>query len=82
MGVMTDDKLVARLGEKMDVVARLLALQVCMQLRSGDKKEEKKKQIEMLSASGLDRNAIAAVVGTTPGTVSVRQSEAKKKAAK
>jgi len=37
--------------------------------------------IVMLGAIGLDRNLIAQVVGTTPGTVSVRLSEAKKKSA-
>lgn len=34
-------------------------------------------KILFLSSLGFDRNAIAAIIGTTPATVSVRQSEAK-----
>lgn len=39
-------------------------------------------QIILLSNLGFDRNSIAAIVGTTPNTVSVRLSEAKVQQAK
>jgi len=39
-------------------------------------------QIIFLSNLGFDRNSIAAMVGTTPNTVSVRLSEAKAQQAK
>ncbi len=39
-----------------------------------------KEQIRILASAGLQSKQIADLLGTTPGTVSVRLSEAKKKA--
>jgi len=47
-------------------------------LRISDYKDKPvAEQILLLSNLGFDRNSIAAMVGTTPNTVSVRLSEAK-----
>jgi hypothetical protein len=47
-------------------------------LRTSDYKEKTDtEQILFLANLGFDRNSIAAIVGTTPNTVSVRLSEAK-----
>ena len=52
-------------------------------LRNSDYKEKSDTdQIIFLSNLGFDRNSIAAIVGTTPNTVSVRLSESKAQQAK
>lgn len=56
---------------KLDIIIKILASNI----------SEGKSQTESilnLSKLGLDRNAIADIVGATPSTVSVRMSEAKK----
>jgi hypothetical protein len=58
-------------AEKLDVLIRLVALQLIADKGTVD-------GIRLLGRAGLDRNLIARVVGTTPGTVSVRLSEAKR----
>jgi len=75
---MTRDEQLTELTTKLDVISRLLALQICAQMRADSKVE--KEQIEVLAQAGLDRHAIAGIVGTTPGTVSVALSKAKKNA--
>lgn len=56
---------------KLDAIIRLLALQLTAQRGTVD-------AIRLLGRAGLDRNLIADVCQTTPNTVSVRLSEAKK----
>jgi hypothetical protein len=52
-------------------------------LRTSDYKDKSDtEQIIFLANLGFDRNSIAAIVGTTPSTVSVRLSEAKAQQAK
>ena len=52
-------------------------------LRNSDYKDKSDTdQIIFLSNLGFDRNSVAAIVGTTPNTVSVRLSEAKADQAK
>lgn len=58
-------------GLQLNILIRLLALGVI----EGKKQRE---QIHLLSMAGLDRNEIAALVGTTPGTVSKELSIAKR----
>jgi hypothetical protein len=58
-------------GAKLDAIIRLLA-RICVQ--GGNKNES----ILTLGKLGLDRDLIAAVCDTTPGTVSTRLSEARR----
>lgn len=62
-----------RIAAKLDVVARLLALSLTRDLKTGEK-------ILLLSKAGMDRVTIAQIAETTPETVSVRMAEAKRKA--
>ena len=66
------EQILTRIDEKLDLIVRLL----------GAKAIEGKSQtesIDRLGSLGLDRNVISQIVGTTPGTVSVRLSQAKRK---
>ena len=66
-----DDKQFATLARKLDAIIALLA---------ADKVTDKSKKdgILMLHELGIDNATIATLVGTTPSTVAVRLSEAKK----
>jgi CRP-like cAMP-binding protein len=63
------------LASELKIVSRLLALS----LIDGKKQRE---QIELLATAGMDRHAIAELVGTTAGTVSVEMSNLKKQGAR
>jgi hypothetical protein len=69
-----EEEILIRIDQKLDAIVRLLA---------GNHIEGKNKTeaINILGALGLDPNLIAEIVGTTPGTVHTRLSEAKKKGA-
>jgi len=58
-------------SRKLDAIIALLAID-----NLGDK--SKSDNILLLSQYGLDNSTIASIVGSTPGTVAVRISEAKK----
>ena len=58
-------------ASELAIMRRLLALSII----EGKKQRE---QIRILSVAGLDRNAIAELLGTTPGTVSVEISNLRK----
>jgi len=64
-----------RIESKMDVLIKLIAIQAI-----GDTNQSE--AIQKLSKLGLDRNTIATILGTSPLTVSVRLSEARKKGKK
>jgi CRP-like cAMP-binding protein len=64
-----------QVAEKLDALIRLVALQLVADKGTVE-------GIRLLGRAGLDRNLIAQVVGTTPGTVSVRLAEAKKSSAR
>lgn len=66
------EEILERIDTKLDIIIRLLAGKYI----EGKGKTE---SILALSALGLDTNLIAEIVGTTPGTVSTRLSEVKKK---
>ena len=66
------EEILERIDTKLDTIIRLLAS------RSIEGKG-KTEAILTLGALGLDMNLIAEIVGTTPGTVGVRLSEARKK---
>jgi DNA-directed RNA polymerase specialized sigma24 family protein len=66
-----DDRQFATLKKKLDTIIALLAAD-----KVTDK--SKKEAILMLHELGIDNTTIAALVGTTPSTVAVRLSEAKK----
>lgn len=69
-----EDSLVS-IESKLDVIVKLIGL-----LAIGDTSQSE--AIQKLSKLGLDRNAIATIVGTSPPTVSVRLSEARRKGKK
>ncbi len=62
-----------------DKQLRIMTRMLALNLMAGKKQRE---QIRLLATAGLDRNEIAALIGTTPGTVSVELSVAKKGSAK
>jgi DNA-binding CsgD family transcriptional regulator len=64
--------LLDKLRAEVNVMSRLLAIS----LTQGKTQREK---ILMLSVAGMNRNEIAELVGTTPGTVSVELSNFKSK---
>lgn len=66
------EDILKRIDTKLDTIVRLLAS------RSIEGKG-KTEAILTLGALGIDTNLIAEIVGTTPGTVSVRLSEVRKK---
>ena len=68
-----EDKQFEMLSKKLDTIITLLAL-------DKEKLNEKTKSdaILYLNELGLDNSTIALVTGSTPGTVAVRISEAKK----
>jgi len=70
-----DEKQLEILSKKLDVIIALLALG-----KIGNR--SKSDSILLLSQFGLDNSTIASIVGSTPGTVAVRISEAKAKAKK
>jgi hypothetical protein len=65
------EKLIARV----DALSKMLALIGTVNMKLGER-------IVLLGRAGFDRNWIADVCGTTPDTVSVRLSEAKRRAKK
>ncbi len=69
-----EEEILIRMDRKLDAIVRLLA---------GTHIEGKSKTeaINILGVLGLDPNLIAEMVGTTPGTVHTRLSEARKKGA-
>lgn len=68
----TDDRALGEIDRKLDILIRLVATRVGEGLGLAER-------APLLSRVGLDRNAIAAVCNSTPGAVSVRLAEAKRK---
>jgi pyruvate/2-oxoglutarate dehydrogenase complex dihydrolipoamide dehydrogenase (E3) component len=68
------EKLLNEIKEKLEQIVSLVAATAVKGMKPSE-------AIGLLGASGLDRNLIAQIVGTTPNTVSVRLSEAKAKKA-
>ena len=69
---MMQEKILGEIDRKLDIIVRLLAARSAEGSSGTD-------SIIKLGALGLDRKLIAEIVGTTPGVVSTRLSEAKKK---
>lgn len=71
---MRDDNedMLAKISDQLSQLTRLIALSMTAEKKQRD-------QILFLSRAGLDRNEIANILGTTPGTVSVELSILKKK---
>jgi len=65
-------EILERIDTKLDIMIRLLASRAV----EGRSKTE---AILVLGVSGLETDLIAEIVGTTPGTVRARLSEAKRK---
>ena len=65
------DKITTELICKLDRLIALTAIAVC-------EKKSQKEQVELLGKAGLAVKDIAALVGTTPNTVSVTLSKLKK----
>ena len=68
----TEDHKLKEVERKLDILIRLVASTVGTGLSVGER-------APMLQRAGLDRNSIAAVCNTTPASVSVRLTEAKKR---
>lgn len=68
------DRAVAEITEKINLLIRLIAHQVALQHETLETKAV------VLSSLGLKPADIAKICGTTPGTISVRLAEAKRKA--
>jgi DNA-directed RNA polymerase specialized sigma24 family protein len=68
-----EEEILARIDRKLDAVVRLLASRRIEGLKS------KTEAITALGALGLDANLISEIVDTTPGTVSARLSEVRRK---
>ena len=68
------DKVLNEISKKLDQLVALVG-------SSAVKGMKQSEAILVLGAAGLDRNLIAELLGTTPGTVSVRLSQAKSKTA-
>jgi DNA-binding NarL/FixJ family response regulator len=66
-----NEGMLARISDQLSQLTRLIALSM-----TADKKQ--RDQISILSRAGLDRNEIANILRTTPGTVSVELSILKK----
>ncbi|MGB8590797.1 MAG: hypothetical protein WCC98_16760 [Candidatus Acidiferrales bacterium] len=64
------DELLNKISQKLDQLVALAAASAAKGMKQPD-------AIVLLGAVGLDRTVIAQILGTTPGTVSVRLSEAK-----
>ena len=71
---MSEDAL-KKIADKLDQLISLTATNTIKGMKPTE-------AILVLGSAGLDRNAIAQMTGSTPGTVSVRLSEAKAKANK
>jgi DNA-directed RNA polymerase specialized sigma24 family protein len=69
------DEALDKLAARVDALARMLALIGTANLKMGER-------IVLLGRAGFDRNWIADVCETTPDTVSVRLSEAKRRSRK
>ena len=67
------DKVLSEISNKLDTIIRLLGHQVSSQHETLETKAS------VLNSIGLTSGEIAKVCGTTPGTISVRLAEAKKK---
>jgi DNA-directed RNA polymerase specialized sigma24 family protein len=68
------DDVLNEINQKLDQLVGLVAANAAKGMKPTE-------AILLLAAAGLDRNLIAQIVGTTPGTVSVRLSEARAKKA-
>lgn len=64
------DEILTQINEKLDQLVKLTAANAVKGMKQAE-------AIVVLGAAGLDRNLIAAILGTTPGTVSVRLSQVK-----
>ena len=64
------DKALNEISQKLDQLIALVAANAVKGMKQAD-------AIVVLGAAGLDRNLIAQILGTTPGTVSVRLSQVK-----
>ena len=71
-----DERCFEILMERLELVTRLLAHQVSLAHETLEMKAQ------VLASLGLKPKEIATICGTTPGTVSVRLAEAKKKGQK
>jgi len=71
-----DEKQFKEITSKMDLIVRLLALNIVKDLKV------QKDKIITLSSFGFGPSEIARLLGTTPNTVSVALSDVKKKAKK
>lgn len=69
---MSEEDSIAKLGGKMDTIIRLLALQSIKDV------ETVKEKAMLLSKAGMSSREIAALCDTTPNTISVALSNAKK----
>ena len=78
---MENSKGLEEIVSKLDSVMRLLALDIVARMEEGESCTQGD-QIERLGRAGIDRNAIAEILGTTPGTVSVALSNVKSKRSK
>lgn len=72
---MDDDQFKEEVVKRLDLITRLLALNINPHSFLKDKNQGE--QIRILSDLGLSRNIIALIVGTTPEVVSVRLSQMK-----
>lgn len=64
------DQVLTEISQKLDQLVSLVAASTVKGMKQSE-------AILFLGAAGLDRNLIAQILGTTPGTVSVRLSQAK-----
>lgn len=69
---MSDDDRVARIEAKVDILIRLLALQLL------SKDQTVREKAILLNKAGLSSREIASLCDTTPNTISVAISQAKK----
>ena len=70
-------KMLCELNARIDALTQVVA--ITSRRETILKGKTKKGQIETLAGLGLSREIIAFIVGTTPGTVSARVSEMKKR---
>lgn len=68
----TQEEYLESISKSVEGLLRLSAIRSVEGMKAGD-------AIRLLGLAGLDRNLIAEICDTSPGTVSVRLSEAKRK---
>lgn len=70
-------RMLGELNTRIDALTKVVA--ITSRRETVLKGKTKKEQIEILADLGLSKEMIAFIVGTTPGTVSARVSEMKKR---